>query len=82
MTDHARVARQGVGRQGRRRAEHRTGLSGHGHPRLALTDCATILDMRIERGSVHRDVVEPTRALALALLDELLPLIIEPPKGW
>jgi hypothetical protein len=50
--------------------------------RLALTDCATIFDMMIERGSVRRDALGAGRELALALLDQLLPLTIDPPKTW
>jgi len=48
--------------------------------RATLTDCATILDMLIERATVPLDALEPPRALALALLDELLPLTIPPPR--
>src|SRR5262245_24003043 len=36
--------------------------------REALTDCAAILDMLSERGSVGRAAIEPARALALELL--------------
>jgi len=50
--------------------------------RRALTDCAAILDMLIERGSAPRDPVEHARGLALALLEELLALTVEPPKLW
>jgi hypothetical protein len=50
--------------------------------RRALTDCATIFDMMIERGSVPRTALDDVRALALALLDELLPLTAEPSKVW
>jgi len=50
--------------------------------RRALTDCATIFDMMIARGSVGRDALDGARALALALLDELVPLTLEPPKVW
>ena len=50
--------------------------------RRALTDCATIFDLMIERGSVRRDVLERARTLALALLEELLPLTAPPPKVW
>ena len=52
------------------------------HARRALTDCATIFDMLIERGSAQRDAVERARTLALALLEELLALTVEPPKMW
>lgn len=50
--------------------------------RRALTDCATILDLMLARRSVRRDVLDAARALALALLEELLPLTVEPPKVW
>ena len=50
--------------------------------RRALTDCAKIFDMMSARGSVRRGVLDGARTLALALLDELLPLTIEPPKVW
>lgn len=50
--------------------------------RHALTDCATIFDMMIERGSVARDAIERGRALAHGLLDQLLPLTVDPPKTW
>jgi hypothetical protein len=50
--------------------------------RRALTDCATIFDLLLERGSAPHDVVEAARALGLALLDELVPLIADPPKQW
>jgi hypothetical protein len=50
--------------------------------RLALTDCATIFDMMIERGSVRRESLDEARARALALLDQLLPLTVEPAKVW
>jgi hypothetical protein len=48
--------------------------------RRALTDCATIFDMMIARGSVGRDVLDDIRAQALALLEDLLPLTVDPPK--
>jgi len=50
--------------------------------RQAATDCAAILDMLIERATVPRAVVEPARVLALAVLDELLPLTTAPAKIW
>jgi hypothetical protein len=50
--------------------------------RHALTDCATIFDMMLERGSIRRDAIEHARTLALALLDQLLPLTVEPPRTW
>jgi|GEM_PF-3554813 len=46
--------------------------------RETLTDCAAILDMLIERATVPRDTLEAPRALALALIDELLPLTVPP----
>lgn len=52
------------------------------HARRALTDCATILDLLLERGSAPPDAIDAARALALALLDELLPLTADPPKQW
>ena len=48
--------------------------------RHALTDCATIFDMLIERQSAPRDVLDGARQLALALLDELAELTVPPPK--
>ena len=48
--------------------------------RLALTDCATIFDLMLERGSVRGDLLGDARTLALGLLDQLLPLTVEPPK--
>jgi hypothetical protein len=50
--------------------------------REALTDCAAILDILIERRVVTLDVLEPARVLALALLDKLLELTVPPPKVW
>src|SRR6185436_6063996 len=44
--------------------------------RQALTDCAAILDMLIERRSVPLTVLAPARALALELLDTLLALSV------
>ncbi len=46
--------------------------------REALTDCATLLDMLIHRATAELEDLEPARALALALLDELLPLTVPP----
>jgi hypothetical protein len=50
--------------------------------RRALTDCATIFDMMLERGSVPAAAIEPARELALALIEELLALTVEPSKVW
>ena len=50
--------------------------------RQALTDCAAILDILMERRIVALDVLEPARALALALLDKLLELTVPPPRVW
>ena len=50
--------------------------------RQALTDCAAILDMLIERRTVKPAAVEPARALALELLDKLLELTAPPPRIW
>ena len=50
--------------------------------RQALTDCAAILDMLIERRTVKPSAVEPARALALELLDKLLELTAPPPRIW
>jgi hypothetical protein len=52
------------------------------HARRALTDCTTIFDLLIERGSAPRDVVDATRAAAQAVLDELGELTVEPPRQW
>jgi len=52
------------------------------HARRALTDCTTIFDLLIARGSAPRDAVDAARAVARALLDELGELIVEPPKQW
>jgi hypothetical protein len=50
--------------------------------RQALTDCAAILDMLLERRTVKPSAVEPARALALDLLDKLLELTAPPPRLW
>jgi len=50
--------------------------------RQALTDCAAILDMLLERRTVKPSAVEPARALALELLDKLLELTAPPPRIW
>jgi hypothetical protein len=50
--------------------------------REALTDCAAILDMLGARRSVEPALLEPARALALALLDKLLELTVPPPRVW
>jgi hypothetical protein len=50
--------------------------------REALTDCAAILDMLIERRSVPLDILAPARSLALELLDTLLALSVPPPRVW
>jgi hypothetical protein len=52
------------------------------HARRALTDCITILDMLIERGSAPLDAVDGARALARALGEELIALTVEPPRMW
>lgn len=50
--------------------------------RQALTDCAAILDILMERRIAQLDVLEPARAQALALLDKFLELTVPPPKVW
>jgi len=50
--------------------------------REALTDCAAILDILTERRIVPPGILEPARALALALLDKLLALTAPPPRVW
>jgi hypothetical protein len=50
--------------------------------RQALTDCITIFDLLIERGSAPRDAVDGARTLARALLEELIALTVEPPRAW
>jgi 23S rRNA-intervening sequence protein len=50
--------------------------------REALTDCAAILDILSERGTVEPEALEPARALALALLEKLLALTVAPPRVW
>lgn len=50
--------------------------------REALTDCAAILDMLGARRSVEPALLEPARALSLALLDKLLELTEPPPRIW
>jgi len=50
--------------------------------REALTDCAAILDMLIERRTVVLSALDPPRALALELLDKLLELTAPPPRIW
>src|SRR5215470_4973556 len=52
------------------------------HARRALTDCVTIFDLLVERGSAPHEAVAPARTVARVLLDELGELIIEPPKQW
>jgi hypothetical protein len=52
------------------------------HARRALTDCITILDMLVERGSAPLDAVDGVRALARALGEELIGLTVEPPRVW
>ena len=52
------------------------------HARRALTDCITILDMLLARGSAPLDAVDGVRALARALGEELIALTVEPPKVW
>lgn len=48
--------------------------------RRALTDCITILDLLVERGSAPRDAVDGARTLARGLVEELTALTVEPPK--
>jgi hypothetical protein len=50
--------------------------------REALTDCAAILDILSERGTVAPEALAPARALALALLEKLLALTVAPPRVW
>jgi len=50
--------------------------------RHALTDCATIFDLLVERGSAPIDLVDAARAAAQPLLDELCALTVEPPRQW
>ena len=50
--------------------------------RQAVTDCAAILDMLIDRATVPVDVLAPARGLAIALIDELLPLTVPPSRVW
>jgi four helix bundle protein len=50
--------------------------------REAMTDCAAILDILSERGTVDPEALEPARALALALLEKLLALTVAPPRVW
>ena len=50
--------------------------------REALTDCAAILDILAERGTVEPEALEPTRALALVVLEKLLALTVPPPRVW
>jgi DNA gyrase B/23S rRNA-intervening sequence protein len=52
------------------------------HARRALTDCATIFDLLIERDSAPSDLVAAARAGTQAVLDELGELTVEPPKQW
>jgi len=52
------------------------------HARRALTDCITILDMLVERGSAPLDAVDGVRAMARALGEELIALTVEPPRVW
>ncbi|HMG24950.1 MAG TPA: four helix bundle protein [Kofleriaceae bacterium] len=50
--------------------------------RRALTDCAAIFDMLLQRGSAPDEAVAGARVLALALLEELFALTVEPGKVW
>lgn len=52
------------------------------HARRALTDCATIFDLLIERDSAPSDLVAAARAGTRGLLDELGELTVEPPRQW
>jgi len=52
------------------------------HARRALTDCATIFDLLIERDSAPSDLVAAARAVTQAVLDELGELTVEPPRQW
>jgi 23S rRNA-intervening sequence protein len=52
------------------------------HARRALTDCITIFDMLLERGSAPLDAVDGARRLARELGEELIALTVEPPKVW
>jgi hypothetical protein len=52
------------------------------HARRALTDCATIFDLLVERDSAPSDLVAAARALTQAVLDELGELTVEPSRQW
>lgn len=50
--------------------------------RQATTDCATILDMLGERGTIEPEALAPARALAQAVIAQLLALTVAPPRVW
>jgi four helix bundle protein len=50
--------------------------------RESLTDCAALLDLLSHRATVALDDLAPARALALTLIDDLLPLTVPPSRIW
>jgi four helix bundle protein len=50
--------------------------------REATTDCAAILDILADRGTVAPEALAPARALALVVLEQLIPLTVPPPRTW
>ncbi|HEU4732307.1 MAG TPA: four helix bundle protein [Kofleriaceae bacterium] len=50
--------------------------------REALIDCAAILDILGERGTIEPEELTPARELARALIEKLLALTVPPPRAW
>jgi four helix bundle protein len=50
--------------------------------REALTDCAAILDILGERGTIEPEALTPPRELAHVLIQKLFALIAAPPRVW
>lgn len=61
---------RGLATSGADRREH------YGVARRMVTDCAAILDMLRERGTVEAEVLGPARTLAVAMLQKLEPLLV------
>ena len=53
-----------------------------GRARRMVTDCAAILDMLAERGTVETEALEAARASTAGLSSVLQDLITPPPKVW
>jgi four helix bundle protein len=68
--------------QGLATADMRARRALYQRARQATTDCATILDMLGERGTIEPEALGPARALAQAVLAQLLALTVAPPRVW